>query len=326
MERIKNDPKYGIDSEGSYVELGGKKWREPSRWHNKYFIAMTQNELSEEAYIEIVKNDELREMRDTNSKLGDTIITNLDSHIENIAGTCVVIKPHCDLVISNGTREMMVDPINACRLAMVELGMAGMDYKLAVASEDMSGYDYSYDLVALGHTFKVYNTVDMSEMFEARDEIRYSASYRHRDVLSWDEYFVSIAEIASKRSKDPNTKVGAVIVRGDNTIVSTGYNGLPSGMSDEDFDWGDRDNKYPYVVHAEQNALSFSRENLSGCKIYVTLLPCSTCAKLIVQSGIEEVVYTDDKYNSTEDGKASIEIMKGIQLRKVSPISIKLFR
>lgn len=133
---------------------------------------------------------------------------------------------------------------------------------------------------------------------------------KRQDYISWDEYFMGVALLAAKRSKDPNTQVGACIVNEDKKIVGTGYNGLPLGCSDDEFPWsreGDfLDNKYAYVAHAELNAIlnSLGRD-LKGCTIYVALFPCNECAKAIIQSGIRHVVYLSDKYRDSEMSKAS---------------------
>ena len=124
------------------------------------------------------------------------------------------------------------------------------------------------------------------------------------NILNWDEYFMLIAKASSLRSKDPVMQVGACIVDQDHHIISTGYNGFPKGCSDEEFPWGkgnpnDLDNKFFYVVHAEQNAILNAKRDLTGCSIYVTLFPCNECAKFIIQSGIKEVVY--DRYDGTHD-------------------------
>ena len=125
---------------------------------------------------------------------------------------------------------------------------------------------------------------------------------KRQDYISWDEYFMGIAMLAARRSKDPNTQVGACIVSQDNIIISTGYNGMPKGCSDDEFPW-DRtgeETKYPYVVHAELNAiLNANGRDLRGSRIYVALFPCNECAKSIIQSGIKEVMYLSDKYNDT---------------------------
>ena len=119
---------------------------------------------------------------------------------------------------------------------------------------------------------------------------------------------MGIAMLAARRSKDPNTQVGACIVSQENIIVSTGYNGMPKGCSDDEFPW-DREGvqtKYPYVVHAELNAiLNASGRDLRGSRIYVALFPCNECAKAIIQSGVREVIYLSDKYADTMATMAS---------------------
>ncbi|MBP5617824.1 MAG: dCMP deaminase family protein [Clostridia bacterium] len=122
---------------------------------------------------------------------------------------------------------------------------------------------------------------------------------KRQDYINWDEYFMGVSLLAARRSKDPNTQVGACIVDANNVILSTGYNGFPYGCSDDEFPW-DRegtDTKYNYVVHAELNAiLNAGGRSLKGARIYVDLFPCNECAKAIIQSGIREVVYLYDKY------------------------------
>ncbi len=139
------------------------------------------------------------------------------------------------------------------------------------------------------------------------------------DYINWDEYFMGVALLAAKRSKDPNTQVGACIVDGNNIILSTGYNGFPYGCSDDVFSWereGD-DTKYNYVVHAELNAILNARgKNLKGAKLYVDLFPCNECAKAIIQSGIAEIVYLYDKYADTPATVASKKMLQsaGVKL------------
>jgi len=135
---------------------------------------------------------------------------------------------------------------------------------------------------------------------------------KRNDYLSWDEYFMGLAKLSAKRSKDPSTQVGACIVSSDNRILSIGYNGAPNGFSDEDFPW-DREGeplntKYLYVCHAELNAiLNFrgNRKDFDGAKLYVDLFPCNECAKAIIQSGIKEVIYLSDKYKDQDNFIAS---------------------
>lgn len=138
---------------------------------------------------------------------------------------------------------------------------------------------------------------------------------KRQDYLSWDEYFMGIAILSAGRSKDSNTQVGACIVSDENKILSVGYNGMPTGCCDDDMPWdreGDfLDTKYPFVCHAELNAiLNRSTGSLKNSRIYVTLFPCNECAKAIIQSGIREVIYMDDKYADTDGVRASKKMFK----------------
>lgn len=152
---------------------------------------------------------------------------------------------------------------------------------------------------------------------------------KRQGYISWDEYFMGVALLAAKRSKDPSTQVGACIVDGDNRILSTGYNGFPYGCSDDEFPW-DREGeqtKYPFVVHAELNAILNARgKNLSGAKIYVALFPCNECAKAIIQSGIKEVVYLSDKYGTTPMTICSKRMLKsaGVTLTQLDVSTDKI--
>ncbi|MBQ2603736.1 MAG: dCMP deaminase family protein [Acutalibacteraceae bacterium] len=122
---------------------------------------------------------------------------------------------------------------------------------------------------------------------------------KRQDYISWDEYFMGVALLAAKRSKDPNTQVGACIVDENNIILSTGYNGFPIGCSDDEYPWSrtGEETKYPFVVHAELNTiLNANGKNLRGSRLYVSLFPCNECAKAIIQSGIKEIIYLSDKY------------------------------
>ena len=147
---------------------------------------------------------------------------------------------------------------------------------------------------------------------------------KRSDYISWDEYFMGIALLAAKRSKDPSTQVGACIVDKANVILATGYNGFPKGCSDDEFPW-DREGeitKYPYVVHAELNAiLNAQGKDLRNARIYVALFPCNECAKAIIQSGISEVVYLSDKYKDTPGVQASKLMLRtaGVTLRQFKP-------
>lgn len=135
---------------------------------------------------------------------------------------------------------------------------------------------------------------------------------QREDYISWDEYFMAVSKLSAMRSKDPNTQVGACIVSEDNRLLSIGYNGAPNGYKDYRFPWDrEGDNlktKYPFVVHAERNAIlnyRGSRQDFMGARIYVDLFPCNECAKEIIQAGIGEVVYLSDKYADLESIIAS---------------------
>ena len=147
---------------------------------------------------------------------------------------------------------------------------------------------------------------------------------KRTDYISWDEYFMGIAMLAAKRSKDPSTQVGACIVSPDNIIISTGYNGMPKGCSDDEFPWGREgaETKYPYVVHAELNAiLNANGRDLRGSRLYVALFPCNECAKAIIQSGVKEVLYLSDKYANTPSVQASKRMLTaaGVTFRQLNP-------
>lgn len=145
---------------------------------------------------------------------------------------------------------------------------------------------------------------------------------KREGYISWDEYFMGVAILASQRSKDPGTQVGACIVNDDNKIMSVGYNGFPRGCSDDEFPWErtaecQSKTKYPYVCHAELNAiLNAGGNSLKGCRIYVALFPCNECAKAIIQSGIKEVIYISDKYKDTELVQVSKQMLRcaGVKL------------
>ena len=146
------------------------------------------------------------------------------------------------------------------------------------------------------------------------------------NVISWDEFFMRVAIAASMRSKDPNTQVGACIAGRDNRILSVGYNGTPSNLDDDDFPWDTTDDpltdKHSYVIHAEANAILNYRgslKDMAGARVYVTLFPCKECAKTLVQAGIGEVVYLDDKYAGTEDNLISKAVLDrcGVTYRQI---------
>lgn len=151
---------------------------------------------------------------------------------------------------------------------------------------------------------------------------------KRTDYISWDEYFMGIALLTAQRSKDNSSQVGACIVSNDNKILSMGYNGMPVGCNDDEMPW-DRegaplDTKYMYVCHAELNAIlnhASGTGSLKGARIYTTLFPCNECAKALIQSGISEVIYYEDKYPSSDSVIASKRLfdLVGIEYKKYQP-------
>ena len=149
--------------------------------------------------------------------------------------------------------------------------------------------------------------------------------------ITWDEYFMGVALLSAKRSKDPSTQVGACLVNQDKRIIGIGYNGFPRGCSDDIFPWGkgnenELNNKYPYVVHAEANAILNSSGNLKGSTVYVTLFPCNECAKLLIQSGIKHIVYMTEIHKGTVSDQASKRMLDAAQVkyRKLDKINVSI--
>ena len=156
---------------------------------------------------------------------------------------------------------------------------------------------------------------------------------KREDYITWDEYFMGIALLSAERSKDPSTQVGACIVSENNKILSTGYNGMPIGCNDDEMPWvreaeKPNDTKYPFVCHAELNAIlnSPSLIDNKNAKIYVALFPCNECAKAIIQSGIKEIIYACDKYAQTDAVIASKMMLDraGVKYRKYESKGKKL--
>ncbi|WP_339022371.1 dCMP deaminase family protein [Spiroplasma endosymbiont of Crioceris asparagi] len=149
-------------------------------------------------------------------------------------------------------------------------------------------------------------------------------------TIDWDTYFLAIVQLISMRSKDPNTKVGSVIVDDLNQVISTGYNGMARGVSDKDYSWsndqsnGIENTKYPFVVHSEANAIVSARRDIRGTKLYTSLFPCNECSKLIIQSGIKEVIYSDNKYKNEVLTIASKRMLKdaGVKMIFKDPVKV----
>jgi len=109
-------------------------------------------------------------------------------------------------------------------------------------------------------------------------------------MADWDKRFLDLAEHVAQWSKDPRTKVGAVIVDEKKRVISVGYNGLPRGVCDDDERYEERETKHLFVAHAERNALDNAPLMVDDCTLYVPLVPCNECAKSIIQKGIRRVV------------------------------------
>jgi dCMP deaminase len=160
-------------------------------------------------------------------------------------------------------------------------------------------------------------------------------SGKRTGYLSWDDYYMAVAFLTAQRSKDPNTQVGACIVM-NQRIVGLGYNGFPAGCSDDHLPWARTDpnnnnnplhTKYPYVCHAEMNAiLNKCTTDIHGATLYVALFPCNECTKVIIQAGIREVVYMSDKYHDTDTCRASRIMlqMAGVKTRNYVPSRLSL--
>lgn len=140
--------------------------------------------------------------------------------------------------------------------------------------------------------------------------------------LSWPDYHMLLALVASGRSPDPNTQVGAVLVNKQNQILATGYNGFPRGITTNVFPW-DRDkenpldNKYAYVVHAEKNAVVNANASVAGATCYVTMFPCNECAKDLIQAGVKKIVYLENPYKDGWQSQAAERMFQHLDIQMV---------
>ncbi len=154
---------------------------------------------------------------------------------------------------------------------------------------------------------------------------------KRQDYISWDQYFMGVAMLSAQRSKDNHTQVGACIVNQDNKILSMGYNGMPTGCSDDELPWEREgeplDTKYLFVCHAELNAiLNYGGGSLKGTRVYTTLFPCNECTKALIQVGVKEVIYHSDKYADTPSTQAAKRMMDmaGVKYRKYEEKHIRI--
>lgn len=148
--------------------------------------------------------------------------------------------------------------------------------------------------------------------------------------MEWIEYFARMLDVIKLKSKDPSTKVGALITDSDHAIISTGFNGFPSGVVDRPERYEDRELKYQMVVHAEMNAILLAAKNgksLKGCTIWVNKYPCCECTKAIIQSGIEQVciIETEPDEEFEKRWEKSIQLAT-IMFREAKVIVSKLYK
>jgi dCMP deaminase len=140
--------------------------------------------------------------------------------------------------------------------------------------------------------------------------------------MPWDNYFMNIANEVKKRSADPKTKVGAVLVSmNDNRIISTGYNGISSGIDNSLIEWNNRESLKSFVIHAETNAILYSQSKFENSILYTTLSPCNDCVKLLSATKIKKVIYQDE-YNDIEKSKELCKFFN-IELKKLTPEVIR---
>lgn len=150
---------------------------------------------------------------------------------------------------------------------------------------------------------------------------------KRKNYFSWDETFMQMCRIIAQRSKDPSTQAGACIVNDKNIIIGFGYNGFPRGCPDDELPWareGDfGDTKYPYVVHAEENAVLNANAPMEGAKMFCTLFPCNECVKVIIQKGIKEIIYENDKYHDAKEWVAARKMLDlaGVKYRQYVPVN-----
>jgi dCMP deaminase len=145
---------------------------------------------------------------------------------------------------------------------------------------------------------------------------------KREDLSKWDLRMLELAEHVAGWSKDPSTRVGAVIAQPDRRVSSLGYNGFPRGVWDDDARYADRDTKMRFVCHAERNALDNAEISLRGCTMYVTLQPCADCTKSMIQRGISRVVTKvnlerEQYYRDFVDHSVSMMEEAGVEVMQV---------
>ncbi|KAG7392201.1 hypothetical protein PHYBOEH_006455 [Phytophthora boehmeriae] len=248
-------------------------------------MKLSGRQIMELFYTEVLKDDSLEDEVDGASlfrcKCGKTRSQRLKNGYTNLVQHVVVKHPEW---VAAEAREARVGPsvavANTNSLSEKKNGKVK-----AKTRGDTSG----------GSNSSSEGSNDSDSSVEDTQETQTAATLptvtKRTDYLSWDDYFMSVAFLSAMRSKDPSTQVGACIVNPEKKIVGIGYNGFPNGCDDDDLPWAREsatnsplDTKYPYVCHAEMNAiLNKNSTDVKGCTIYVALFPCNECAKLIIQ-------------------------------------------
>lgn len=248
----------------------------------------------------------------------------------------VIVQSGIKHVIYMNDDETEEDIYKASRILLTMAGVSmrqyeptvnkvGLDFSNAIANETTTSAATTGDVPGIAAPKPCFRTLLVKE---ANWDPAQHPSSKRSDYLSWDDYFMAMAFLTARRSKDPNTQVGACIVdSSSNCIVGLGYNGFPRGCSDDHLPWGrvhDKTlhNKYAYVCHAEVNAiLNKCSASVKGATLYVALFPCNECAKTIIQAGIQQVVYMADTYRDTDMCRASRIMfqMAGVTLRQHIP-------
>ncbi len=312
--------------------------------------------LKEKGFVYLSLSDELRQVaKERKVELTRSNLQNLGNQLREEMGVSVLAKLVINKIKNQEYKRAVVDGIrNPAEVEELQkhiknFFLVSVDAPAKIRFERMVGRSRESDPITwsgfvrvdkkdkgigekstgqgVGKCMKKAKFVLMNEgtLEEVGNKINslYSDIQSKTSPMSWDEYFMSFAKIAAKKSKDPSTQVGACIVDKEKRVVGLGYNGFPKNLDDSKFpqkrEGSFLETKYAYVVHAEPNAILNSTKQTEGCKIYVTLYPCNECAKLIIQAGITEVVYESDKYRDTDAHRASVRLFKasGVKTRKI---------
>ncbi|CAL4236629.1 unnamed protein product, partial [Meganyctiphanes norvegica] len=249
----------------------------------------------------------------------------MDLSLCSASAFCMVAKAH---QLSDLETPAKIGPHQFRKCKYVELSCTVKTTFTDLGYLECGGHsDISYentDTNQYEHFEGLFNILGPTEAEIHTKKHEESCQERKRSYVSWDDYFMAVSFLTAMRSKDPATQVGACIVNQEKKIVGIGYNGMPSGCNDNELPWVKESKdplqtKYMYVCHAELNAImNKNSADLKGCKIYVALFPCNECAKLVIQSGIREVVYFSDKHSRKPETIASKLLMDlaGVKYRK----------